>query len=152
MPFLGQKDNKGQSGTTEYVYVNVQLRRPQVTISKARFTRCRFYRFFSHFWNISNRSHNRRIGNLLDLSGDPVEVPPALAGQPPAAVRRVLLHPLERLEGLEALARHRAGSGAPVAGLGAVVPADWNSDERCKSSFSQQEIKSWVKFTLNTVH
>ena len=87
--------------------------------------------FYSHLCNISNRSsHNRRVGNLLDLSGDPVEVPPALAGQPPAAVRRVLLHPLERLEGLEALARHRAGSGAPVARLGTVVPADWNSDER----------------------
>jgi hypothetical protein len=39
-------------------------------------------------------------GGQLDLGRDAVEVPPALAGQPAAAVR-VLLCQLEALEGLE---------------------------------------------------
>ena len=81
---------------------------------------------FSMFYSLSYISSND--SSLGDLCGDAVKVPPALAGEPPPAVRRVLLHPLERLQRLQALPRHRAGARAPVRGLGTVVAAHCNED------------------------
>ena len=59
----------------------------------------------------------------LDLRGDAVQIPAALRGETTAAVG-VLLHPLQGLQGLQALAGDRAGTAAPVRGGGAVVLAD----------------------------
>ncbi len=61
------------------------------------------------------------VALALDLRGDAVQVPPAL-GRHPAAAVGVLLHPLELLQGLQALAGHGAGAAAPV-GRGATVVA-----------------------------
>ena len=80
--------------------------------------------------------HQTNHSSLGDLCGDAVEVPPALAGEPPPAVRRVLLHPLERLQRLQALPRHRAGARAPVRGLGPVVAPHCNEEGQNSGSGS----------------
>ena len=85
--------------------------------------------------------HRTIHSSLGDLRGDAVEVPPALAGEPPPAVRRVLLHPLERLQRLQALPRHRAGARAPVRGLGTVVAAHCNEDAQIQVQDLENSIK-----------
>merc|ERR1712157_306369 len=59
----------------------------------------------------------------LDLSGDPVQVAPALAGQPAPAVRVLLTH-LQTLQSLQSFPGETAGPPDPVRGLAAVALAD----------------------------
>ena len=44
----------------------------------------------------------------MDLGSDPIQIPPALRGEPAAGAVGVLLDPLERLQGLQGFAGHRS--------------------------------------------